>query len=84
MFYDIWYLFIITEYLQSLLQLHNMSTGALIQKFALDAGSVVGFSGKKQHSEIFYHFMSFLSPGITYHVDLRSPQPYKPTVRYSM
>lgn len=56
-----------------------MNTGHLLQTFALDVGSVVGFSGKKEHSEIFYHFMSFLSPGVIYHVDFKK-QPYEPTV----
>ncbi|XP_049873327.1 prolyl endopeptidase isoform X2 [Pectinophora gossypiella] len=64
---------------KSVLQLHSAKTGDLIQTFPLDVGSVVGFSGKREHTEIFYHFMSFLSPGIIYHVDFKK-QPYAPTV----
>ncbi|XP_052739442.1 prolyl endopeptidase [Bicyclus anynana] len=64
---------------KSVLQMHSMNTGELMQTFGLDVGSIVGFSGKKKQSEIFYHFMSFLTPGIIYHVDL-TKQPYKPTV----
>ncbi|XP_038208448.1 prolyl endopeptidase [Zerene cesonia] len=64
---------------KSVLQLHNMANGELIQEFGLDVGSVVSFSGKKEQSEIFYHFMSFLTPGIIYHVDLKK-KPYTPTV----
>ncbi|CAH2102853.1 unnamed protein product [Euphydryas editha] len=64
---------------KSVLQLHSES-GELLQVFPLDVGSVVGFSGKKQQSEMFYHFMSFLTPGIIYHVDFTGPKPYKPTV----
>ncbi|XP_047020636.1 prolyl endopeptidase isoform X1 [Helicoverpa zea] len=64
---------------KSVLQLHDMSSGKMLQTFPLDVGSVVGFSGKKEHSEIFYHFMSFLSPGVIYHVDF-TKKPYEPTV----
>ncbi|XP_050674292.1 prolyl endopeptidase isoform X2 [Leptidea sinapis] len=64
---------------KSVLQLHSMGNGELLEQFPLDVGSVVGFSGKKEQTEIFYHFMSFLTPGIIYHVDLKS-KPYKPTV----
>ncbi|XP_072946311.1 prolyl endopeptidase isoform X2 [Epargyreus clarus] len=64
---------------KSVLQLHSMRSGEMLQTFPLDVGSVVGFSGKKQQSEIFYHFMSFLTPGIIYHVDFKK-QPYTPTV----
>ncbi|XP_037302812.1 prolyl endopeptidase-like [Manduca sexta] len=61
---------------KSVLQLHSMKTGELLQSFHLDVGSVVGFSGKNQ-TEIFYHFMSFLTPGVIYHVDF-TKQPYSP------
>ncbi|XP_045492001.1 prolyl endopeptidase [Colias croceus] len=64
---------------KSVLQLHSMANGELIQEFGLDVGSIVSFSGKKEQSEIFYHFMSFLTPGIIYHVDFKK-KPYTPTV----
>ncbi|XP_037298718.1 LOW QUALITY PROTEIN: prolyl endopeptidase [Manduca sexta] len=64
---------------KSVLQLHSMKTGELLQSFHLDVGSVVGFSGKKDQTEIFYHFMSFLTPGVIYHVDF-TKQPYSPTI----
>ncbi|XP_060804058.1 prolyl endopeptidase isoform X1 [Amyelois transitella] len=64
---------------KSVLQLHSAETGDMIQTFDLPVGSVVGFSGKKEQTEIFYHFMSFLTPGVIYHVDL-SKKPYDPTV----
>ncbi|XP_058124473.1 prolyl endopeptidase [Anopheles ziemanni] len=54
---------------KSLLQVHSLADGAFVSKFPLDIGTVVGFSGKKKYSEIFYHFVSFLTPGIIYHYD---------------
>ncbi|XP_035781675.1 prolyl endopeptidase-like [Anopheles albimanus] len=54
---------------KSLLQVHSLADGSFVSKFPLEIGTVVGFSGKKKYSEIFYHFVSFLTPGIIYHYD---------------
>jgi len=64
---------------QSVLQLCDLNTGALIKNLPLDVGSVVGFTGRKDQNEIFYLFNSFLTPGIIYHCDLSKPDP-EPTV----
>lgn len=47
-----------------------METGNLLKQLPLDVGTVQDFSGDKEHSEIFYLFTSFLTPGIIYTADL--------------
>lgn len=54
---------------KSQLQANSLKTGAELFKFSLPIGTVVGFSGDKKYSEIFYHFVSFLTPGIIYKYD---------------
>jgi len=57
---------------KSALELRNLSDGELLHEFALDVGSIVGFSGKKNQNEVFFKFMSFLTPGVIYRYDCTS------------
>jgi len=57
------------EDVKSQLQANSLKNGAELFKFSLPIGTIVGFSGDKKYSEIFYHFVSFLTPGIIYRYD---------------
>ncbi len=48
---------------KNVLKMFHLSSGEEIRAFPLDVGSIVGFTGRKKDSEIFYSFTSFLSPG---------------------
>lgn len=61
------------------LYVHDLTSGRQIFQFPLNVGTVSGFSGKKKGTEVFYQFMSFLTPGIIYHCDM-SGQEYKPKI----
>uniref|UniRef100_G3NDZ0 Prolyl endopeptidase n=1 Tax=Gasterosteus aculeatus aculeatus TaxID=481459 RepID=G3NDZ0_GASAC len=60
---------------KDVLQLCELSTGRLVRDLPLDVGTVAGVSCKKAHSELFYKFTSFTTPGVIYHCDLRESDP---------
>lgn len=64
---------------KNVLKMYQLSSGEELRTFPLDVGSVVGFTGRKMDSEIFYYFTSFLSPAIIYHCDL-TKDPLQPRV----
>ncbi|XP_040920065.1 prolyl endopeptidase isoform X1 [Toxotes jaculatrix] len=64
---------------KNVLKMYRLSTGEELRTFPLDVGSVVGFTGRKRDSEIFYYFTSFLSPAIIYHCDL-TKEPLQPHI----
>ncbi|XP_026888542.2 prolyl endopeptidase [Electrophorus electricus] len=55
---------------KNVLKMYALGSGEELKTFPLEVGSLVGFTGRKKDSEIFYHFTSFLSPAIIYHCDL--------------
>lgn len=64
-----WFQYLLTL-AQSVLCLHQLSDGSFVKNFPLEMGSITGYSGKRKDTEIFYGFVSFLSPGIIYHCDM--------------
>lgn len=48
---------------KNVLKMYQLASGEELKTFPLDVGSIVGFTGRKKDSEIFYYFTSFLSPG---------------------
>ncbi|XP_031600623.2 prolyl endopeptidase [Oreochromis aureus] len=64
---------------KNVLKMYRLSSGEELRTFPLDVGSIVGFTGRKRDSEIFYYFTSFLSPAIIYHCDL-TKEPLQPHI----
>ncbi|XP_035990986.1 prolyl endopeptidase-like [Fundulus heteroclitus] len=62
---------------KDVLQLFHLPSGRRLRDLPLDVGTIAGVSCKKKHSEFFYKFCSFTTPGIIYHCDLShsSPEP---------
>ncbi|KAH8246746.1 hypothetical protein KR038_004450 [Drosophila bunnanda] len=58
---------------KSVLQVNSLTDGSLVRVFDLDIGTIVGTSGEKRYSEIFYNFSSFLNPGSIYRFDFKTP-----------
>lgn len=48
---------------KDILQLYDLSTGQLVRNLPLKVGTVCGVSCKKKHSEFFYKFTAFTTPG---------------------
>lgn len=48
---------------KDILQVYELSTGQLIRDLPLGVGTVSGVSCRKKHSDFFYKFTSFTTPG---------------------
>ncbi|XP_078440045.1 uncharacterized protein LOC144710215 [Wolffia australiana] len=58
-----------------LLQIRDLKTGSLLHTLPIDIGSVFGISGRREYSEVFIGFTSFLTSGIIYKCDLSNETP---------
>lgn len=66
--------YILVNYLRKVvyyLELHELE-GKLVKRFNTSMGTISKSAGRREDNEIFFHFTSFLTPGITYHFDLRT------------
>lgn len=63
---------LVVQYLEdvrSTLQIHSLATGEFESKIPLELGTIYGLSYKKNSSEFFYEFESFLNPKSVYRYD---------------
>lgn len=56
-------------------QIRDLETGMFLYNLPLDIGTVSGISGKREDSEVFLGFTSFLTPGIIYRCNLATEVP---------
>lgn len=57
------------------LQIRDLRTGQLLHNLPIDIGSICGISGRREDSEVFFSFTSFLTPGIIYRCNLATEVP---------
>jgi len=73
---------LLVEYLEdvkSVLHMCELKTGADVGKIPIDIGSVGTISCKRESTELFFSFTSFLTPGNIYRVDLSDISNISPT-----
>ncbi|XP_068646484.1 uncharacterized protein [Aristolochia californica] len=56
-------------------QIRDLKTGQLLHTLPIDIGTIYGISGRREDSEIFISFTSFLTPGIVYRCNLGTEFP---------
>lgn len=67
------------EDVKNQLYIHDLSSGQRMGHLPLDVGTIVAYSGRKRDDQIFYQFMSFLTPGIIYQCPMANDT-YEPKV----
>lgn len=70
------------EDVKSKLELRFLGNGSFIQNFdEFSIGTINSYSGRRDHDEFFFNFVSFLTPGRVFRVDLSKGQvPYRAEV----
>ncbi|WOL07271.1 prolyl endopeptidase-like isoform X1 [Canna indica] len=58
-----------------ILQIRDLETGVLLHWLPVDIGTVYGISGRREDSDVFIGFTSFLTPGIIYKCNLATEVP---------
>ncbi|CAH0562400.1 unnamed protein product [Brassicogethes aeneus] len=53
---------------KNVLQIYDLNTGKKLHDFKVDVGTIASISGKRKHTEMFYSFVSFLTPNIIHKV----------------
>lgn len=69
--------YLVLCYLQdvkNVMSLHEINTGKKIYDFPLELGTIIGISGKRHYTEMFYAFCSFLTPSSIYRVTFNGPE----------
>lgn len=62
------------EDVKSVLSVHSLKTGEFLYKFKLGHGTIQSFSGQKDSSEFFFHYVSFLEPGTVFYYNFQKPR----------
>ncbi|XP_070208687.1 prolyl endopeptidase-like [Littorina saxatilis] len=66
------------HHVKSELFIYDYASGSKEFQIPLEVGSIIGYTGDYKDTEIFFKFMSFLTPGVIYQMDMK--QPYEPKV----
>jgi len=70
------------EDVKTKLEIRYLSNGTFVQEIPLDVGTVQFANGKKHHDEFFFKFVSFLTPGNIFRVNMSDDsKPYEAVVR---
>ncbi|CAG9533515.1 unnamed protein product [Cercopithifilaria johnstoni] len=66
------------EDVKNKLYVYSPKTGQRLYEIPLEIGTISGFFGRKDHTEMFLRFDSFLTPGVIYYVDFKGIEPSHP------